>query len=312
MFKKILLTFWLFLCATNVFAMSYTYDSLGRLTQVSYDNGSYISYAYDPAGNISQVETYNTTIPVATTRAADALSITSATMNATVNSKGEEASIIFEYGLTSAYGSTITADQSPLTSSSDIDVSASLSGFPAETTIHYRVVATTINGTGTGADLVFTTYSVAEGSDDDGDGTVNILDNCPIIANATQTDTDLDGVGDVCDQCLGNDASGDTDIDGICDDTDNCTNTYNPDQANATDNPPSADPGDVCDSTDADNDGYSDMQEYLNNIAGETDPEGGEYNPKVPNAPNGTGYNPDSNGSSFWNLMLPAILGGNR
>lgn len=300
------------LTVLNAHATSYIYDSLNRLTRVSYDNGSYISYVYDLVGNITQVETYNTTIPVVSTRAADALSITGATMNAIVNSKGEAASIIFEYGPTSAYGSTITADQSPLSSSFDIAVSASLSGFPAETTIHYRVVATNINGTGTGADMVFKTYSVAEGNDDDGDGTINILDNCPAIANATQSDTDLDGVGDVCDQCSGDDASGDTDIDGVCDNTDNCVYTYNPDQKNITNNPPLDDPGNACDTKDADNDGYSDMQEYLNNVAGETDPDGVGYDPSVPNAPGGTGYNPNSNSSDFWSLILPAILGGHR
>lgn len=300
------------LTALNAHATSYIYDALNRLTRVTYDNGSYISYTYDPAGNILQVDTYNATTPVAITRTADALSVDGATLHATVNARGEETSIIFEYGTTSAYGSTIAADQSPLSSSSDITVSATLSGLPSQTAIHYRVVATNTNGTGTGTDLVFTTYSVAEGSDDDGDGIIAILDNCPLIANPAQTDSDLDGVGDVCDQCVGNDTSGDTDNDGFCDNTDNCTNIYNPDQANATNNPPSDDPGDACDTTDADNDGYSDMQEYLNKIAGETDPNGGEYDPKVANAPGGTGYKPTSNGSKFWNLMLPAILGGNR
>ncbi|BHH85097.1 hypothetical protein [Desulforhopalus sp. 52FAK] len=41
---------------------------------------------------------------------------------------------------------------------------------------------------------------------------------------------------------------------------------------------------------DYDNDGYSDYQEYVNAQNGETDPDGGSYNPTVENAPNGTGY----------------------
>lgn len=64
--------------------------------------------------------------------------------------------------------------------------------------------------------------------------------------------------------------------------------------------------------TDYDKDGYTDLQEYLNSVAGETDPASGEYNATVMNAPGGTGYNPNSSGGGFWNLMLPVIIGGNR
>jgi hypothetical protein len=35
--------------------------------------------------------------------------------------------------------------------------------------------------------------------DSDGDGFLDTVDNCPTVANADQTDTDSDGVGDVCD-----------------------------------------------------------------------------------------------------------------
>lgn len=60
--------------------------------------------------------------------------------------------------------------------------------------------------------------------------------------------------------------------------------------------------------SDFDKDGYTDLQEYLNSVANETDPEGASYDPKVFNAPGGIGYNPPRNSSAFWNLMLPAIL----
>jgi len=35
--------------------VSYTYDTLGRVTQVSYSNGTVIAYSYDAAGNRSTV-----------------------------------------------------------------------------------------------------------------------------------------------------------------------------------------------------------------------------------------------------------------
>ncbi|WPD22486.1 MAG: thrombospondin type 3 repeat-containing protein [Candidatus Electrothrix scaldis] len=42
--------------------------------------------------------------------------------------------------------------------------------------------------------------------------------------------------------------------------------------------------------TDYDRDGYTDLQEYLNNLNGETDPKEGAYDPTVRNAPRGTGW----------------------
>ena len=60
--------------------------------------------------------------------------------------------------------------------------------------------------------------------------------------------------------------------------------------------------------TDYDRDGYSDLQEYLNEMSGETDPQGGQYDPKTANAPGGTGYISISSDEGFWELMIPVII----
>jgi hypothetical protein len=74
----------------------------------------------------------------------------------------------------------------------------------------------------------------------DGDGVCELVDNCPSIANADQTDTDGDGAGDACDS--------DDDDDGILDGSDNCPLVSNTDQADND----SDGLGDPCDPDDDD------------------------------------------------------------
>ena len=81
--------------------------------------------------------------------------------------------------------------------------------------------------------------------DYDGDGIPDATDNCPLFSNANQADSDNDGIGDVCD---------DNDNDGIININDNCPATPNPDQLD-TDGDGQ---GDVCDDDD-DDDGILDI-----------------------------------------------------
>lgn len=79
----------------------------------------------------------------------------------------------------------------------------------------------TMNPDGTNVQLVIKTHTIAIDwqaldvpKDSDLDGVVDDVDNCPHTANATQTDTDDDGLGDVCDP--------DDDNDGVLDAADSC------------------------------------------------------------------------------------------
>lgn len=73
-------------------------------------------------------------------------------------------------------------------------------------------------------------------SDTDLDGLNDNLDNCPLISNQDQEDSDQDGIGNVCDD--------DDDNDGVLDINDNCPLTANPVQADVDNDGI----GDICDS----------------------------------------------------------------
>jgi MYXO-CTERM domain-containing protein len=66
-------------------------------------------------------------------------------------------------------------------------------------------------------------------SDPDGDGIPGTTDNCPNVANPTQTDGDADAVGDACDNCVSmtNANQANADADALGDVCDNCMNVAN-------------------------------------------------------------------------------------
>lgn len=127
-------------------------------------------YATSPAdrsgGNGARGEvriTYTQILPpTATTNAASGITPYVATLNGTVSSNGAQTAVSFEYGLTAAYGNTITANESPLASNAtNATVTAPLEGLACNTTFHYRVVASNSQGTTYGLDSALTTAACA-------------------------------------------------------------------------------------------------------------------------------------------------------
>ncbi len=103
----------------------------------------------------------NCTAPTATTNAATSITSTGATLNGTVNANNQSTTVTFDYGLDTSYGSTVTADQSPVTGTTDTAVSKAITGLASNTLYHFRVDATNSGGTTDGLDQTFTTSAVA-------------------------------------------------------------------------------------------------------------------------------------------------------
>ena len=95
--------------------------------------------------------------PAATTNAASSVNSTAATLNGTVNANNANTVVMFEYGTTTSYGTSVTAVQSPATGTSATSVSCSLTGLTPNTTYHFRVKSVNMAGTTNGIDLTFTT-----------------------------------------------------------------------------------------------------------------------------------------------------------
>jgi hypothetical protein len=95
--------------------------------------------------------------PTVTVQAATDLDITTVTLNGTVNANGLSTSVIFEYGLTTTYGSTSTATQSPVTGTANTPVSKGISSLQGNTTYHYRIKTSNAVNVSYSNDMTFTT-----------------------------------------------------------------------------------------------------------------------------------------------------------
>jgi hypothetical protein len=116
-----------------------------------------IGYSNIYTSSLSVSEAQAAIAPSATTLAATNLICAGeASLNGIVNPNGASTAVTFQYGTTIDYGSSIVATPSPLTGSTSISVSAQITGLLLNTPYHYRVNATSINGTTNGTDMTFT------------------------------------------------------------------------------------------------------------------------------------------------------------
>ncbi len=186
--------------------------------------------------------------PTVTTGAASDITMAAAKLNGVINAWNYSTTATFEYGLDTGYGTTVTADQSPVTGATNTAVSCTIGGLTLNTTYHYRAVGQYSLGTINGADMTFTTLA-----DTDGDGEPDITDGCPNDPNKITPGICGCGVADI-----------DSDGDGSPDCNDRCPNDAN-----------KMVPG-VCgcgvSDIDSDNDGTLDCNDLCPNDPNKTDP----------------------------------------
>lgn len=115
-----------------------------------------------PAGAACDAGAYEVASPSATTGPSTGVDSSNATLTGSVRPNSSDASVQFEYGPTTGYGSQTAVQH--LGGVSDQAVSAALTGLSPSTTYHFRVVATAADGTATGADQTFTTAAAPPGA----------------------------------------------------------------------------------------------------------------------------------------------------
>ena len=235
------------LCSVGVFAIDYTYDPLGRLERVAYDDGSSITYQYDPVSNI---------LETTTVAATGSVTITPSTGLITTESGGVDTF-------------TVVLDMQP-----SADVTIVLGSDDAT------------EGTVNPASLTFTSTNwdsvqivTVTGVDDnllDGGQSYNI-----ITAAASSADSRYDGVNPSDVAVINTDEDIDTDSDGIVNDID-----ADDDGDGLSDIWETANSLNLLDSsdalTDSDGDGYTAFEEY----AVGTNPAGNSSKPEGANGIN--------------------------
>jgi len=104
--------------------------------------------------------TFGASAPAVVTTAATAITSTTASLNGTVNAAGNSTAVTFEYGLTTAYGTTVPGVPSTVTGNTVTPVTAAITGLIPNTLYHFRIAGTSTGGSANGSDLTFTTSAI--------------------------------------------------------------------------------------------------------------------------------------------------------
>jgi hypothetical protein len=131
--------------------MALAVDADGRL-YVADQNNSRISRgtpaAYPPSAALTSISE---------------LTSTTVTLGGSVTPNGLTTTAVFDYGLTTAYGSTMSASPGSLQGTLVQDVSVSLSGLLTGSTYYYRLRVTNVEGTQNSIGGTFTTLTMTQG-----------------------------------------------------------------------------------------------------------------------------------------------------
>ncbi len=130
--------------------------------------------------------------PVVLTTAANTVGATTATLTGEVIANYNTTSISFEYGLTTAYGTVVAGIPASASGGGTNTALANITGLTQNTTYHFRIIGTNIQGTSNGNDLTFTTTCPAPSPAGTISGPIDVCKNgsgyiytVPVIANAS-------------------------------------------------------------------------------------------------------------------------------
>jgi uncharacterized protein (TIGR02145 family) len=125
--------------------------------------------------------------PMAVTKPASGVQMQTAILNGNATANYLSTAVTFEYGLTTSYGSTVSATQSPLSGSTGTNVSVNLSGLLEDTIYYFRTRAENALGISFGDEMVFRTLGKVVDSDGNIYSTVSIGNRIWLAENLKTT-----------------------------------------------------------------------------------------------------------------------------